>query len=123
MGSLSTPTNTGLSVNVPGLTRRTVTGWHGLSQNSFDLRIAVQENQMGSTVSEEKTLGIVSSGSFLNAQTVTFSSLKKNTRYVVSLYRAGGPTYSRSCFKTRGEFTNAEQNLVFDGFEWQPNLA
>ncbi len=29
----------------------------------------------------------------------------------------------RFCFKTRGEFTTAEQNLVLSGGTWVPNLA
>ncbi len=60
------------------------------------------------------------------AQTVNFSSLKKNTRYTVVLYGGTVPYTNlirRFCFKTRREFTNAEQNLFFDGFEWKPNLT
>ncbi len=55
----------------------------------------------------------------LAAQTVNFTGLKKNTRYTAVIYGGTTNTYSnplgRFCFKTRGEFTNAEQNLKPDG--------
>ncbi len=55
----------------------------------------------------------------LAARDVTFSSLKKNTRYTVVIYNDAARPYAnpqaRRCFKTRGEFTNAEQNLNADG--------
>ena len=54
----------------------------------------------------------------LTSQTVNFTGLKKNTRYTVVVY-GGTAEYTtpirRYCFKTRGEFTNAEQNLNADG--------
>ncbi len=56
----------------------------------------------------------------MSAKNVNFSNLKNNTRYVAVVYTtqfgttASSP-YIRRCFKTRGEFTNAEQNLKSDG--------
>ncbi len=63
----------------------------------------------------------------LAAQSGTFSSLKKNTRYTFIMYNDAARPYTnpiaRLCFKTRGEFTTAEQNLFLVGSEWAPNLA
>jgi len=104
-GSLSTPTKNGLTVNVPTITRGDVNGWEGLVRNAYALRIAVQKNPNGSA-EKERNLGTVSSGNFLNAQSVTFSGLENNTRYVVIIYKSGsaGAPYVRHCFKTRGEW-------------------
>ncbi len=75
------------------------------------------------TPQQVKNLG---SSQPLAAQTVNFTGLKKNTRYTVVVY-GGTASYTepirRFCFKTRGEFTNAEQNLVLKGGTWGPNLA
>ncbi|MCY4226873.1 MAG: hypothetical protein OXF20_04105 [Gammaproteobacteria bacterium] len=53
----------------------------------------------------------------ITSQNITFSSLEKNTRYVIDFYRVSAPNTPliRRCFKTRGEYTNAEQNLSPDG--------
>jgi len=106
VGSLSTLTKNVLTVNVPAITRRDVNGWEGSVRNSYALRIAVQKNGNGSA-EKERNLGTVSSGNFLNAQSVTFSGLENNTRYVVIIYKSGsaGAPYVRHCFKTRGEWT------------------
>ncbi len=92
-----------------------------LQLNSYAaLRVAVMENGGSTALIGDQSLGDVTSGSPLTAQDVTFSNLKKNTRYVAVVYtnqfssNASSP-YIRRCFKTRGEFTNAEQNLQPDG--------
>ncbi len=88
----------------------------------------MMENGGSTALIGDQVLGVVSFGNSLTAQNVTFSNLKKNTRYVAVVYtnqfqsNALSP-YIRLCFKTRGEFTNAEQNLFLDGSEWKPNLT
>ncbi len=82
--------------------------------NSFTVYAGVQEGGMG-TPQQMRDLG---SSQPLLVQTVNFTGLKKNTRYTVVVY-GGTKSYAdpirRFCFKTRGEFTNAEQNLQPDG--------
>ena len=55
----------------------------------------------------------------LAAQSLNFTGLKKNTRYTAIVYGGSANPYTnpvvRHCFKTRGEFSNAEQNLNADG--------
>ncbi len=86
------------------------------------------ENGGSTALIGDQALGDVPVGGSLPAKNVTFSNLKKNTRYVAVVYTNQFGTnsstpYTRLCFKTRGEFTNAEQNLVLsrDG-AWVPNL-
>ena len=67
----------------------------------------------GSAAAETRSLGTITSDTSSTAETVTFS-LDKSTRYVVGLMSEGS-FISRACFKTRGEFSNAEQNLKPDG--------
>ncbi len=62
----------------------------------------------------------------LAVQTVNFTGLKKNTRYTVVVYGGTAPytePIRRFCFKTRGEFSPAEQNLFMSQGTWQPNLV
>ncbi len=91
--------------------------------NLFNVYVGVQEGGMG-TPQQVKNLG---SSQPLAAQSGTFSSLKKNTRYTVVLYNDAENPYAnpldRHCFKTRGEFSPAEQNLFMSQGTWQPNLA
>ncbi len=82
--------------------------------NSFTVYAGVQEGGIG-TPQQITDLG---SSQPLSVQTVNFSSLKKNTRYTVVVYGGTAPyarPIRRFCFKTRGEFTTAEQNLTADG--------
>ena len=82
--------------------------------NSFTVYAGVQEGGTG-TPQQVKDLG---SSQPLSVQTVNFTSLKKNTRYTVVVYGGTAPYTNpirRFCFKTRGEFSYAEQNLQSDG--------
>ncbi len=90
--------------------------------NLFTVYAGVQEGGTG-TPQQVKDLG---SSQPLSVQTVNFTSLKKNTRYTVVVYGGTAPyadPIRRFCFKTRGEFTTAEQNLVLSEGTWVPNLA
>ncbi len=55
---------------------------------------------------ETRFTGITGSKS-VASQSIAFSGLNKNTRYVVSFYRLNNPTSPliRRCFKTRGEWS------------------
>ncbi len=70
-------------------------------------------------------LGTATQDTAIASRSITFSNLEKNTRYVVIAYLALESPFIRHCFKTRGEFSTAEQNLFFDDKEneWKPNLA
>ena len=90
--------------------------------NSFTVYAAVQEGGAG-TPQQVTDLG---SSQPLSVQTVNFTGLKKNTRYTVVVYGGTAPYTNpirRFCFKTHGEFSAAEQNLVMSQGTWQPNLA
>ncbi len=81
----------------------------------FTVYAGVQEGGMG-TPQQITNLG---TSQPLAARTLNFTGLKKSTRYTVVLYGGTETPYSkpvlRRCFKTRGEFSNAEQNLQPDG--------
>ncbi len=112
---IETPTNDSLTFNIVEIPL----------VNSFTVYAGVQEGGRGAP-QQVKNLG---SSQPLATQSGTFSGLKKNTRYTFVLYNDATQPYAnplaRHCFKTRGEFTPAEQNLVYDNdrSEWQPNLA
>ncbi len=113
VGNISgTPTNDSLTFNINSIPY----------VNLFNVYVGVQEGGMG-TPQQVKNLG---SSQPLAAQSGTFSSLKKNTRYTVVVYGGTAPytePIRRFCFKTRGEFSPAEQNLFMSQGTWQPNLA
>jgi len=112
------PTQNGLTFTLPQITINQIKSWAGgISLSTTSVAIAVQENGNGSSRMQETTFLGISSSKPVASQSITFSSLKKNTRYVVSLYRISAPASPliRRCFKTRGEFSNAEQNLNDDG--------
>ncbi len=98
---IGTPTNDSLTFNLVEIT----------FSDPFTVYAGVREGGMG-TPKQVKNLG---SSTPLAAQSGNFSSLKKNTRYTFVLYNDAARPYAnpivRLCFKTRGEFTNAEQNL------------
>ena len=110
---IGTPTNDSLTFNIREIN----------FGDSYTVYVGVQEGGRGAP-QQVKDLG---SSQPLAAQSVNFTSLKKNTRYTVVLYNDATQQYenpmARYCFKTRGEFTPAEQNLVLVGTEWRPNLA
>ncbi len=87
------------------------------------LGITVQKNPNG-TAAQPIDLGPVSSSQTINSRIVTFGSLEKNARYVINLY-VGSPATPvvRLCFKTRGQFSNAEQKLVVVGGELQLDFS
>ncbi len=118
--NLSTPTGNGMTVILPPVSLsdiKTYSGNPGLT--STTAYVGVQEGGRG--LPDQRTQIPVPS---TNQQSLTFSSLKKNTRYTVVLYSISYHNpWSRACFKTRGEFTPAEQNLVLSEGTWQPNLA
>ena len=114
-----------LTIALPGIAAVGFTSLFGIAVPSegIPLSIGVMKNESGgSAVADTLSLGTLRSDSAIAGRSVTFSSLDKSTRYVVGLM-TGGEFISRRCFKTRGEFTNAEQNLVYDGTNWGPNLA
>ncbi len=89
---------------------------------SFTVYAGVQEGGTG-TPQQVKDLG---TSQPLATQSVNFSGLKKNTRYTFIMYGGTAPytsPFRRLCFKTRGEFSNAEQNLFLKEGEWLPNLT
>ncbi len=113
--NLGTPTNSGLTFTLPPITRQNLRDWENSpSIISRTVYVGVQEGGKGLPGQRTNlgSIGITPS----TQQPITYSSLKKNTRYTVivyaNLYR---DPYIRLCFKTRGEFTNAEQNLQPDG--------
>ncbi len=110
---IGTPTNDSLAFNIGQIP----------FGDSFTVYVGVQEGGRG-TPQQIQDLG---SSQPLAAKSGNFTGLKKNTRYTFVLYNDATQPYenplARYCFKTRGEFSTAEQNLVFDGTNWQPNLA
>ncbi len=81
------------------------------------LKSAIRKNPGGALIGET-TLSTTQSIPTLDR---TFSDLEENTRYVFVIYENENDQV-RLCFKTRGEFTPAEQNLFMSGGTWQPNL-
>ncbi len=114
-----------LSRTIERLPATAFTNSTGISvpDEGFLLSLRVMKNESGgSAVADTQSLGTLRSDSPIVDQTATFSNLKKSTRYVIELI-AGNQAVSRRCFKTRGEFTPAEQNLVLSQGTWGPNLA
>ncbi len=121
--NLGTPTNGGLTFTLPSITQQNLRDWE---ENSLIISrtvyVGVQEGGKGLP---RQTTGLGSVGSTPSTQRpITYSNLKKNTRYTVIVYgNLYTMPYIRLCFKTRGEFSPAEQNLVLEGGVWKPNLA
>ena len=84
------------------------------SLTSATVYMAIQKSGVR-TALQVKNLGTATQGTDISRQTVNFSNLEKNTRYVVILYLTLDNPFYRHCFKTRGEFSTAEQNLKADG--------
>jgi len=114
---LSRPTSTSsFTFTVPQITIDNINNWRGGGTATFVLvAISVKKNPNGAAMQESRFN--VRSSTPISSQSLTFSSLEKNTRYVIDLYRVSAPNTPliRRCFKTRGEYTNAEQNLNPDG--------
>ncbi len=132
-GLIVSATANAVSFDYPILTNSKLQEW-GDTSNDFTspkpVRVELLENRPGSTASGGGQLigNISSESTTIPAGTVNnaFGGLKKNTRYVLVLYSGSASPLNpliRRCFKTRGEFTNAEQNLFLDGSEWKPNLT
>ncbi len=91
----------------------------------YDVNLEILENKgAGQRISKSVDLGrIADATSSIAESTNSFNDLKKNTRYVAVLHNGllgtlsvlEGQVIARRCFKTRGEFSNAEQNLQPDG--------
>ncbi len=118
-----------LTINLPGIAATGFTTLFSIAVPSegIPLSIGVKKNERGasnttSPAADTVSLGTLRSDSSIAARSVTFSNLDKSTRYVVGIIREGS-FISRHCFKTRGEFTPAEQNLVLSQGTWRPNLA
>jgi len=112
------PTQNNPTFTLPRIIINQIKSWAGgISLSTTSVAIAVQENRNGSSRMQETMFLGISSSKPVASQSITFSGLEKNTRYVVSLYRISAPASPliRRCFKTRGEFSNAEQNLKADG--------
>ena len=107
-----------LTINITGFNANGFTTFFGITvpPEGIPLSVGVMKNESGgSAVADIQSLGTLTSDSpIATAQSVTFSNLDKSTRYVVGIVRDGS-FISRRCFKTRGEFSNAEQNLQPDG--------
>ncbi len=118
--SLGTPTQNSLTFTLPAVTLNDLKTWSGspgLVTGTLDM--GVQEGGRGYP-NQIKSFTAPSS----SQQSITFSNLKKNTRYTVVVYWTSHLNPGvRRCFKTRGEFTPAEQNLVLSQGTWRPNLA
>ncbi len=110
--SLGTPTQNSLTFTRPAVTLNDLKTWSGNpGLVSGTLYVGVQEGGRG--FPNQRTSFTAPSTS---QQSITFSNLKKNTRYTVVVYASSYENPGvRRCFKTRGEFTNAEQNLQPDG--------
>ena len=123
--NLGTPTQDSLAFTLPSITRQNLRDWEGASSLlSRTVYVGIQEGGKG-LPGQITNLGSV--GNTPSTQrSITYTSLKKNTRYTVIVYgNLYIDPYIRRCFKTRGEFTPAEQNLIFDtnASEWRPNLT
>ncbi len=102
-------------LSLPEITLAKINQWDGAA--SFrTMGISVRENRSRSPLMQE-TRYQVRSSTPIAAQIVNFNSLKKNTRYVISLYMFGqaDSPLVRICFKTRGEFSNEEAGFQSDG--------
>ncbi len=120
---LQTPTQNTLSITVPRLTLLDIRGLTGDSSlTSATVYVAAQKSGVR-TALQATNVGTATQSAATTLRNVTFNSLEKSTRYVVILYLTLDSPFVRHCFKTRGEFTNAEQNLFLDGSEWKPNLT
>ena len=120
--NLGTPTLDGLGFTLPSITRENLRTWEaepGLLTKS--VIVGIQEGGKG--YPDQRTdLRVTATPS--TQQSINYSSLKKNTRYTVIVFGdLHTDPYIRRCFKTRGVFTAAEQNLFMDGGEWKPNLT
>ncbi len=113
--SPGTPTNSGLTFTLPPITRQNLRDWEGDPRTlGRTVYVGVQEGGKGLPMQRTNLGSIGSTPS--TQQSITYSNLKKNTRYTVVVYsNLYTDPYIRHCFKTRGEFTNAEQNLSSDG--------
>ena len=123
-----------VTISTPGINLADVRMLAGTTKQSYSLSMSIRENGVGSSGSilTSQSLGIVTTepSSRISANQRPFTGLKKNTRYVFIIYeQAMDNPLIRRCFKTRGEFSNAELNLRFydpdnDGVsEWLPNPA
>ncbi len=119
-----------VTISTPGINLADVRMLAGTTKQSYSLSMSIRENGVGSSGSilTSQSLGIVTTepSSRISANQRPFTGLKKNTRYVFIIYEqaAMDNPLIRRCFKTRGEFTTAEQNLVLsEGGTWGPNLA
>ncbi len=113
--NLSTPTSDSLGFTLPSITQQNLRTWEGNPQLlTKTVYVGIQEGGKG-LPGQTTNLGSIGSTPSTQ-QDINYSSLKKNTRYTVIVYgNLYTDPYIRRCFKTRGEFTNAEQNLNADG--------
>ena len=118
--------NTGSITNNQVIVRTASMTATSLSRGAgYDVNLEILENKgAGQRISKSVDLGrIADATSSIAESTNSFNDLKKNTRYVAvvhngllsSLSVQEGQVIARRCFKTRGEFSNAEQNLNADG--------
>ncbi len=117
-----TPTSNSIVLTVARIDRVSLRQITSTNKDSYALNIAVRKNPSGDLINATD-IGTVDGNNSSNDGDYTFSSLEKNTRYVAIIYEDAATPIYRRCFKTRGEFTPAEQNLVFEGGSWKPNLA
>ena len=96
--------------SISAVTFSTFTGI-AVPDEGLTLSLRVMKNESGdSAAAETQSLGTITRDNPIIAQTATFSNPDESARYVVEFYRRE-PDGSRRCFKTRGEYTNAEVNL------------
>ncbi len=112
--TLGTPTANSLGFTLPAITREEVRTWESAPQLlTRTVNVGIQEGGKG--LPKQRT-SVSVSGTPSTQQSITYSSLKKNTRYTVIVYgNLYTSPYIRRCFKTRGEFSPAEQNLNSEG--------
>ncbi len=123
LGIINLPTiiNNTLPGNVRSLTAaqfKTTFGLSTLPSGGVVFSMGVMPNAIGASnttlPADTVSLGTITDTQSSTAVNHTFTGLKKSTRYVYGLI-GNGEWLARGCFKTRGEFTNAEQNLQSDG--------
>ncbi len=105
-----TPTSNSIVLSLASIDRLSIQQLTSTNNDSYALNVAVQKNPGGDLINVTD-IGTADAANSSNDGDYTFSNLEKNTRYVAIIYEDVATPIYRNCFKTRGEFTNAEQNL------------
>jgi len=105
-------------VSVPEITREKARSLLGLAVGSvFPFFLEVHEPGLGG---DRRTHETVNFGTSIPAKSTTFSGLKQNTRYALTLHtrsnNSNRHTAARVCFKTATDLTRAIQDWGEDNF-------